>query len=122
MISYLICHRDLSLAHGEHIASLGTVMTSNLSTTSMAVLTAVNTAREDSRTELSLVSEDMKRRIGALETLMLAQHERTRDHFVSQQLPRVSGNCLLGTPAVLREACDIVNAPSANTPGTIFRY
>lgn len=124
----LTSHRDLSLNNGEGITDLSSAMTTQLSlvkagmtSTSTAVLTAVDTARQDTSTGLSLVSKNMQsvdNRMASLEKLVASHIELVRDRVRSQGLSQVSGPQLLARPAMLREACDSVNFPSAGVLGT----
>lgn len=89
---------------------------SGIASTSTAVLTAVDTARRDTSAGLSLVSQNMLRvdsRIASLEKLVSGHIKQTRAQVSSQGLSRVSGAQLLARPAMLREACDVVNFHSA---------
>ncbi|MBE3043943.1 hypothetical protein IMZ48_15495 [Candidatus Bathyarchaeota archaeon] len=87
------------------------IVETGIASSSTSVLTAVNTARQDTGAEISLFSESMDSRMAALERLVMSQHEQTR-HHVAQQLSRVPGAPPLPPPAILREACDIVSPVS----------
>lgn len=99
------------------MAHLNTTMASKLwlvetevAITSTGVISAVNTARQDT----ILFYQDMQNRLLALEALVTTQNGRTREHLNYQQCLRSSGARLLGTPAMLREACDVASSTSVS--------
>ena len=105
------------------MTSLKTAMTSKLSlletgiaSTSTSVQSTVNIVRQETSTELKLISDDMHNRCDALERLVTTQHERTHDYSGSQHFTRISNTRLLGGPAILREACDIASVLPDSQP------
>lgn len=90
------------------MASKLSLVETEMAMTSTGVISAVQTAHQDT----ILLYQDMQNRLAALETLVTTQNERARDHLNYQQCSRLSGARLFGTPAMLREACDIASSTS----------
>lgn len=86
-----------------------------ISSASTSVLRAIDTKHRATSTDLAVLSESVHDRLESLERLVMTENERTGSDVDSQALSRFSGPRLLGTPARLRDACDVVDYSSATT-------